>query len=71
MCGMNWYRQQLEMAEDDIDRLSKLLEMMQERYKLPLLEPCDKDRVHPDIAAVYQEISSRKKLLLTSKSPQV
>ncbi|SMD09033.1 hypothetical protein [Sporomusa malonica] len=71
MCGMNWYREQLEMADDDIKRLSELLKMMEERYKLSHLEAGELDKLSPDIIAIYHELTSRKNLLLTQKSPQV
>lgn len=70
MCGMNWYREEMERAEEDINRLSQLLKMMEDRYKLPLSEPDDRNRLNPDIIAVYLELVSRKNSLLTSKTPQ-
>ena len=71
MCGMNWYRQQLEMADDDIKRLSELLKMMEERYKLPFAAAGAQDKLSPDIIAIYQELASRRDQLLAKKSPQV
>ncbi len=70
MCGMNWYREQMARAEDDIDRLSELLRMMEDRYKLPLGASDGADKLNSDIIAVYQEIAARKKALLPSKTPQ-
>ncbi len=70
MCGMNWYREEMERAEEDINRLSELLKMMEDRYKLPLSEPDDRDRLNPDIIAVYLELVSRKNSLLTTKTSQ-
>ncbi|SCM82468.1 conserved hypothetical protein [uncultured Sporomusa sp.] len=70
MCGMNWYREEMERAEEDLDRLTQLLAMMEERYKLPLTEPDDSNRLSPDIVDVYLELVSRKKALTMNKSPQ-
>ncbi|CVK21744.1 MULTISPECIES: hypothetical protein [Sporomusa] len=70
MCGMNWYREEMERAEEDLDRLTQLLAMMEERYKLPLAEPDDSNRLSPDIVDVYLELVSRKKALTMNKSPQ-
>lgn len=69
MCGMNWYREQLERADDDINRLSELLTMMEQRYRLA---PDNQDvaGLNADIIAVYKEIMWRKNSLLTQKSPQ-
>ncbi|MCM0758689.1 hypothetical protein M7775_08915 [Sporomusa sphaeroides DSM 2875] len=69
MCGMNWYREEMERAEEDLDRLTQLLAMMEERYKLSLAEP-DSNRLSPDIVDVYLELVSRKKALTMNKSPQ-
>ncbi|HWR42041.1 hypothetical protein [Sporomusa sp.] len=71
MCGMNWYREQMEMADDDVKRLSQLLNMMEERYKLSLLAPGELEQINPTIINVYREIVSRKNRLLVQKSPQV
>lgn len=71
MCGMNWYRIEMERAEEDLNRLDELLKMMEDRYKLlPLSEPDDRDRLNPDVLAVYREIVSRKNELLMVKTPQ-
>ncbi len=70
MCGMNWYREEMERAEEDLDRLTQLLAMMEERYKLSLAEPDDSHRLSPDIVDVYLELVSRKKALIMNKSPQ-
>ena len=70
MCGMNWYREEMERAEEDLDRLTQLLTMMEERYKLPLAEPDAGNRLSPDIVDVYLELVSRKKALAMNKSPQ-
>lgn len=70
MCGMNWYREEMERAEEDLDRLTQLIKMMEDRYKLPLAEPDADNRLSPDIVAVYLELVSRKNALLTNKSPQ-
>jgi hypothetical protein len=67
---MNWYREEMERAEEDLDRLMQLLAMMEERYKLPLAEPDDSNRLSPDIVDVYLELVSRKKALTMNKSPQ-
>ena len=64
MCGMNWYREQMETAEDDVKRLSQLLNMMEDRYKLSQLSPAALEKINPAIVSVYQEIISRKSLLL-------
>lgn len=64
MCGMNWYREQMALAEDDVKRLSQLLAMMEDRYKLSQLSPAELEKVNPEIISVYQEIISRKSLLL-------
>ncbi|QDR83027.1 hypothetical protein [Sporomusa termitida] len=64
MCGMNWYREQMAIAEDDVQRLSQLLTMMEDRYKLSQLAPADLEKINPMIISVYQEIISRKSLLL-------
>ncbi len=64
MCGMNWYREQMEIAEDDVKRLSQLLNMMEDRYKLSQLSPAALEKINPAIVSVYQEIISRKSLLL-------
>lgn len=64
MCGMNWYREQMEIAEDDVRRLSQLLNMMEDRYKLSQLSPAALEKINPAIVSVYQEIISRKSLLL-------
>ena len=64
MCGMNWYREQMEIAEDDVTRLSQLLNMMEDRYKLSQLSPAALEKINPAIVSVYQEIISRKSLLL-------
>ncbi len=64
MCGMNWYREQMEIAEDDVKRLSQLLNMMEDRYKLSQLSPAELEKINPAIVSVYQEIISRKSLLL-------
>ena len=70
MCGMNWYREQMARAEEDIDRLSELLRMMEDRYKLALTAADGAGKLNPDIIAVYQEITARKKTLLPAKTPQ-
>lgn len=71
MCGMNWYREEMERAEEDINRLNDLLAMMQQRYKLsPDADPSIFAGLNSDIIAVYQEITLRKNALVTPKSPQ-
>ncbi|MBP2664667.1 MAG: hypothetical protein H6Q71_2615 [Firmicutes bacterium] len=71
MCGMNWYREEMERAEEDINRLNDLLAMMQQRYKLsPDADPSILAGLNSDIIAVYQEIMLRKNALITPKSPQ-
>ncbi|CQR73373.1 hypothetical protein SOV_51540 [Sporomusa ovata DSM 2662] len=71
MCGMNWYREEMERAEEDLNRLSELLVMLEERYKLsPDADPSILARLSSDIITVYKEIMWRKEMLLTSKSPQ-
>lgn len=71
MCGMNWYREEMERAEEDINRLNDLLAMMQQRYKLsPDAAPSILAGLNSDIIAVYQEIMLRKNTLVTPKSPQ-
>ena len=59
ICGMNWYREQLERAEDYLKRLEELLQMMDDRYKLPLTDPAEIENLSPDIIAVYQELTAR------------
>lgn len=71
MCGMNWFREQMERADEDLNQLNQLKKMMEERYKLPLADPSDRGDLNPDIIAVYQEIVSRKNELLMPKTPQV
>ena len=71
MCGMNWYREEMERAEEDINRLNDLLAMMQQRYKLsPDADPSILAGLNSDIIAVYQEIILRKNALVIPKSPQ-
>jgi len=71
MCGMNWYREEMERAEEDINRLSELLAMLEDRYKLsPDADPSILAGLSSDIIAVYKEIMWRKDTLLTPKSPQ-
>ncbi|MDF2876062.1 MAG: hypothetical protein K0R22_2745 [Sporomusa sp.] len=69
MCGMNWYREQMEIVDEDVKRLSQLLNMMEERYRLSQLAPCDLERINPMIISVYHDISFRIGLLM-KKSPQ-
>lgn|GEM_PF-2500903 len=72
MCGMDWYRQQMEIAENDIERLQQLLRMMEERYQLLQVETnALKNQANPAIIAIYQEIVFRKNSLLMRNSPQV
>lgn len=71
MCGMNWYREQMERADEDLNQLSQLIKMMEERYKLPQADSGDRGDLNPDIIAVYQEIVSRKNELLMPKTPQI
>ena len=71
MCGMNWYREEMERAEEDINRLNDLLAMMQQRYKLsPDADPSILAGLNSDIITIYQEIMLRKNALITPKSPQ-
>ena len=35
MCGIHWYREQLEKADQDRKQLIELLTMLQERYQIP------------------------------------
>ncbi|TWH46436.1 hypothetical protein [Sporomusa sp. KB1] len=71
MCGMNWYREEMERAEEDLNRLNELLVMLEERYKLsPDADPSILAGLSSDIIAVYKEIRWRKDMLLTPKSPQ-
>jgi len=56
MCGMNWYREQLAKAEDNNQRLSELMKMMEDRYQISVDHPATWDKVHPDIIHVYKEI---------------
>ena len=72
MCGMNWYRVEMERADEDCNRLGELLTMMEQRYKLsPTADFSILAGLSSDIIAVYQEILWRKKnALLTPKSPQ-
>lgn len=71
MCGMNWYREEMERAEEDLNRLNELLVMLEERYKLsPDADPGIFAGLSSDIIAVYKEIMWRKDMLLTPKSPQ-
>ncbi|WP_094607853.1 hypothetical protein SPSIL_055990 [Sporomusa silvacetica DSM 10669] len=71
MCGMNWYREEMERAEEDINRLSELLAMLEARYKLsPDADPSILAGLSSDIIAVYKEIMWRKNALVTPKSPQ-
>jgi signal transduction histidine kinase len=66
---MNWYREQMEIVDEDVKRLSQLLNMMDERYRLSQLAPCDLERINPMIISVHREIASRIGLLM-KKSPQ-
>ncbi|WP_425059345.1 hypothetical protein SCACP_40290 [Sporomusa carbonis] len=59
MCGMNWYREQLAKADDDEERLSELMKMMEERYKISLNHPEEWGKVNSDVIYVYKEIASR------------
>lgn len=69
MCGMNWYREEMERAEEDLNRLNELLIMMEQRYQLsPDASPEVLAGLSSDIIAVYKEIMWRKKTLLTPKS---
>jgi hypothetical protein len=68
---MNWYREEMERAEEDLNRLNELLVMLEERYKLsPDADPSILAGLSSDIIAVYKEIRWRKDMLLTPKSPQ-
>jgi len=69
---MDWYRQQMEIAENDIERLQQLLRMMEERYQLLQVETnALKNQANPAIIAIYQEIVFLKNSLLMRNSPQV
>lgn len=69
MCGMNWYREALERADDDINRLDELLTMMEQRYKLsPNADPSILAGLNSDIVAMYREIMWRKNALQTPKT---
>lgn len=70
MCGMNWYREELERADENLNRLDELLEMMKQRYKLtPDAGPEVLTGLSTDIIAVYKEILARKNDLLTPAAP--
>ncbi|SDD98467.1 hypothetical protein [Sporomusa acidovorans] len=66
MCGMNWYREAMERADDNIDRLNELLTMMEQRYKLsPNADPSILAGLHADIVEIYRELMWRKNALQT------
>ncbi|MBP2636450.1 MAG: hypothetical protein H6Q72_2357 [Firmicutes bacterium] len=70
MCGMNWYREEMERADENLNRLDELLEMMKQRYKLtPDADPKVLDSLSADIIAIYKEILVRKNDLLTPAAP--
>ena len=70
MCGMNWYREELERADENLNHLNQLLEMMKQRYKLtPDAGPEVLAGLSADIIAVYKEILVRKNDLLTPAAP--
>ncbi len=71
MCGMNWYREEMERADENLNRLNELLDMMEQRYKLtPNADPEVLAVLSSDIIAVYREILCRKNDLLTPESPK-
>lgn len=71
MCGMNWYREEMERADESLIRLNELLAMMEQRYKLtPNTPPEVLAGLSSDIIAVYREILERKNDLLTPESPK-
>jgi hypothetical protein len=71
MCGMNWYREEMERADENLNRLNQLLDMMEQRYKLtPNASPQILAGLSSDIIAVYQEILSRRNDLLTPEPPK-
>jgi len=71
MCGMNWYREEMERADENLNRLNELLDMMKQRYKLtPDAAPEVLAGLSSDIIAVYREILVRKNDLLTPESPK-
>lgn len=71
MCGMNWYREEMERADDDLNKLNALLDMMAQRYKLtPNAGPEVLAELSSDIIAVYREILYRRNELLTPESPK-
>ncbi|BBB92735.1 MAG TPA: hypothetical protein PKA28_03100 [Methylomusa anaerophila] len=59
MCGLNWYREQLERAEDNKERLAELKKMMEERYKISDLGLAELLELTPDILSTYKEIVLR------------
>lgn len=66
MCGMNWYREAMERADDNIDKLNELLTMMEQRYKLsPNADPSILAGLHSDIVGIYRELMQRQKALQT------
>ena len=72
MCGMHWYREELERADEDLGRLNELMAMIEQRYKLtPDAAPDVLDGLSSDIIRVYREIIRRKASLEMPKSPQV
>ena len=60
MCGIHWYRELLERADQDPKKLAELLTMLQERYQIPchpVAEPGD--NVPPTVWEIYQEVCFR------------
>ena len=61
MCGIHWYREQLERADQDKKLLSELLTMLQERYQIPGNpdNTVPNEEVPPTIWEIYREVCLR------------
>ncbi|HWR40217.1 MAG TPA: hypothetical protein VN611_12030 [Patescibacteria group bacterium] len=61
MCGIHWYRELLERADQDKKKLTELLTMLQERYQIPCNPTSDLpgEEVPPTIWEIYQEVCYR------------
>ncbi|MDR1702209.1 MAG: hypothetical protein LBR56_05495 [Sporomusaceae bacterium] len=59
MCGLHWYREEIEKADGDNQRLAELKQMMEQRFNISEKSAQEKG-VHKEIISLYKDIISRK-----------